>query len=286
MRKKAMPTATLGVALLLTGCESAPIPVESSSGWGREFSVLPTSGTVDSTVAIVDGGVTDHPVLADAVVGAWEAQPLAGLPRNSHGTEMAGLVLGVGSSENLSAQSIQILDVRVLDDRGSGSTEDIAMGVRWAVANQADLILMSLSVSVHDEDLEAAVTEAIQAGVIVVASTANGFSDTPSYPAEYPGVIGVTSVSPDFTLAPLAGLRGADIAAPGDDVAVLSGGPELRTVSGTSAAAAAAASVVASCPSMRGLNELGIISYAKESGVAVAPTHRSIPVLRCLTKGK
>jgi hypothetical protein len=200
---------------------------------------------------------------------------------------MAGLLLGVrAGGDTPITKGIRILDVRVLDSNGSGRPVDIAAGIRWAVANRADLILMSMSISINDHDLETAVAEAVASGVTVVASTTNGFSDSPSYPAEYPGVIGVTSVSPNLSLAALAGLRGADIAAPGDQVVAPSSGHGFRKISGTSVAAATAASVITACPGVRDLDEFGVIAYAEDSGAKVASNQHSIPVLRCLTKEK
>lgn len=137
----------------------------------------------------------------------------------------------------------------------------------------------------NDTDLGAAVAEAIESGTTVIASTTNGFSESPSYPAEYPGVIGVTSVSADLSLAPLAGTRGADVAAPGHDVVAPSAPRGFREISGTSVAAATAASVIASCFHDRDHGESSVIAYAKNSGATVASDQLSIPLLRCLTEG-
>jgi len=274
---------SLSVALL-AGCAPSFEPVKPRGDWVKDWLALPASTGSEVAVAVIDGGVLDHPVLDGRVADEWEAGSLTGLPRTSHGTEMAGLLLGASDVDSTLITGIRILDVRVLDDHGSGRPVDIAEGTRWAVARGADLIVMSLSISIDDPDLRNAVAEAVSSGVTVVASTTNGFSDSPSYPAEYPGVIGVTSVSPSLALAPLGVLRGADIAAPGDHVVAPSSEQRFRTLSGTSAAAATAASVIAACPGVLGLDESGVIAYAEDSGATVASDEHSIPVLRCLTK--
>ena len=283
-------TRFFGVALcvaLLGGCASVANPAGPEGDWVEKWLALPVSSGSELTVAVIDGGVLDHPTLDGRVVGGWEAESTAGGLRTSHATEMAGLVLGVSGADDTSITTgIRILDVRVLDSKGSGTQADIATGIRWAVANRADLLLMSMSISINDRGLEAAVAEAVAAGVTIVASTTNGFSESRSYPAEYPGVIGVTSVSSNLALAPLAGLRGADIAAPGEQVMAPSSGHGFRSISGTSVAAATAASVIAAYRGVRGLDESGVIAYAKDSGAKVASDRHSIPVLRCLKKEK
>ena len=60
----------------------------------------------------------------------------------------------------------------------------------------------------------------------------------------------------------------------------------LKVIGVTSVAAATAASVIAAYRGVRGLDESGVIAYAKDSGAKVASDRHSIPVLRCLTKEK
>lgn len=272
---------------LLPGCTSGEKSRGADAGWVGDWLALPPSAGGDLTVAVIDGGLLDHPVLRGHVIGEWEAEATRGRPRNSHATEMAGLVLGANDGDQARVtRGVLVLDVRVLGEDGSGSPRDIAAGIRWAVARDADFILMSLSVSADDQDFRTAVAEAVAAGVSIVASTANGCSESPSYPAEYPGVIGVTSVSKDFSLAPLAGLRGADIAAPGDQVESPSKNHGFRRVSGTSAAAATAASVIVACVGVQDRDEAGVLRYAEKSGVTAASDGRGTPVLRCLRKEK
>ena len=161
---------------------------------------------------MIDGGLVDHPTLDGRVVGRLEAESTAGGLRTSHATEMAGLLLGVSGADDTSITTgIRILDVRVLDSNGSGRPHDIVAGIRWAVASRADLLLMSMSISINDRGLEAAVAEAVAAGVTIVASTTNGFSESHSSLAEYPKVIGVTSVAAATAASVIAARNSAGI---------------------------------------------------------------------------
>lgn len=276
----------IGIAVL-AGCAPAVTPLRADDAWVDRWLEIPDSTESMLRVAVVDGGLLEHRVLDGRVVDRWEAESTAGTPRNTHATEMAGLVLGANQSDERSITGgIELLDVRVLDEGGLGRPPDVAAGIRWALAKGAEVILMSLSTSTDDQDIRAAVEEARSLEVTLIASTANGISDAPSYPAEYPGVIGVTSVDSELHLAPLAGMRGADIATPGHNVSAPTSNQEFRLASGTSVAAATAASVIASCPGMQDLTESEIVTYAETSGVTVTSDQRSIPVLRCRPKEK
>lgn len=139
--------AVLGTVLtgiLASGCASAFVAADQRDDWVEKWLDLPASALAETTVAIIDGGLRAHPVLAGKVVDAWEAEKVTGLPRTSHGTAMAGLVLGATRADSAAiTKGVQVLDVRVLDDTGFGEPADVAAGVRWAVVHGADLILMS-----------------------------------------------------------------------------------------------------------------------------------------------
>jgi hypothetical protein len=284
--RRSLSTLLTAIGLIaLAGCAATASSPRSDDAWVDRWLRIPDSTESALAVAVVDGGMLNHPVLDGRVIERWEAEPIAGTPRNSHATEMAGLILGANQADDDSTTAgIELLDVRVLDEDGLGRPSDVAAGVRWAVERGAEIILMSLSISTDDPDLRSAVEAARASDVLIVASTANGIADSPSYPAEYPGVLGVTSTDSEDALAPLAGAQGADIAAPGHDVFAPTSDRGSRRVSGTSVAAAVAVSVLASCPGMSGLTEAEIVSEAENSGVTITSDRRRIPVLRCISK--
>ena len=67
--------------------------------------------------------------------------------RHGHGTTTAGIIAadanGVG--ETGIAPDATIMPVRVLGSNGSGSAASVAAGIRYAAANGADIINLSLS---------------------------------------------------------------------------------------------------------------------------------------------
>lgn len=202
MRRTLSTLLTAIGIIALAGCAATAPSSRSDDGWVDRWLGIPDSTDSALTVAVVDGGMPDHPVLDGRVSDRWEAEQIAGTPRNSHATEMPGLLLGASQTDDASITAgIELLDVRVLDEDGFGRPSDVAAGVRWAVEHGAEIILMSLSISTDDADLRSAVEAARASDVVIVASTANGLADSPSYPAEYPGVLGVTSTDSEHALA-------------------------------------------------------------------------------------
>jgi serine protease len=144
------------------------------------------------------------------------------LDENGHGTHVAGTIgektnNGVGLTGL--AYRARLLPVRVLDEHGSGSADDIARGIRFAVKRGADVINMSFNfgcgkrVPGIDEELR----RAYRGGVVAVASIGNrGAEGCVSPPATGPRVIGVGGTTQGGCLGSysLSG-KGVDIVAPG-----------------------------------------------------------------------
>jgi serine protease len=119
------------------------------------------------------------------------------LDENGHGTHVGGTIAektnnGIGLTGL--AFRAKLMPVRVLDKEGRGRANDIARGIRFAVAHGADVINMSFnfgcgrSVPSVDEALQ----QAYDAGVVTVASVGNlGSEACVSAPATSPHTIGV-----------------------------------------------------------------------------------------------
>ena len=226
-----------------------------SSQWHYPAINLPTAwdtttGSADVIVAVVDTGVLlNHPDLTNKLVPGFDFISNAsraldgdGIDDNPndpgdrelggsssfHGTHVAGTI-GAESNNNSGVAGVawdaRIMPLRVLGE-GGGSTFDIVQAVRFAAgldnnsgttpAQPADVINLSLGGSFSSQSEQATYTEAIQAGVIIVASAGNDSSTLPSYPASYDGVVSVSATTISNTLARYSN-RGSniDIAAPG-----------------------------------------------------------------------
>jgi serine protease len=144
------------------------------------------------------------------------------LDENGHGTHVAGTIAektnnGIGLVGL--AYRAKLMPVRVLDRNGRGRADDIAKGIRFAVAHGADVLNMSFNFGCGREvpEVEEALRRAYRHGVIAVASVGNlGSEACVAPPATAPHVIGVGGTTEGGCLGEysLAGSE-VDLVAPG-----------------------------------------------------------------------
>jgi type VII secretion-associated serine protease mycosin len=199
------------------------------------------------TVAVLDTGVdAAHPDLTGVVLPGTDLVSPGGDGRtdaNGHGTHVAGIIAAVannGLGTAGLAQGVRILPVRVLDDTGAGWASDIAKGIIWATDHGAAVINLSLGDHVTDDVTAAAVQYANDHGVVVVAAAGNDRAngDAVTYPAAYPGVLGVAATDSQDAVASFSETGDfVDVAAPGVDIASTYPPSTYVYLSGTSMAA-------------------------------------------------
>lgn len=84
-----------------------------------------------------------------------------------HGTFVAGMVL-------LAAPDAMILPVRIADDEGYGTEDEIAFGIEFAIAMGADVINLSLEAGTKSGHIKSLLDDAKQEGIVIVTSAGNG----------------------------------------------------------------------------------------------------------------
>jgi subtilisin family serine protease len=205
------------------------VPIDKNWAWGG------ASGT-GITVAVVDSGVdAAHPAVGAvdrAVALQWdrETEEVVGTegPHEDlfgHGTACAGII-------RRAAPDATLWSVRVLGSRLTGKGVVFAAGLRWAIAQGARVINLSLSTGREDYFglFHEIADEAAFAGVVLVCAANN--VPAPTYPAQFSSVISVAAhdghdpFSLDANPAPPV-----DFGAPGVDIAVpwLSGSTIVST---------------------------------------------------------
>src|SRR5262249_18282043 len=112
----------------------------------------------------------------------------------------------------------------------------IAAGINWSVANGAQIINISPSLTTSTPEIDSAIANAIGRGVLVVAAAGDNPSQT-YYPAADSGVISVGATDQNDAIATFSGLY-PTIVAPGQMVNVLVTGGCCRQSTGTAFAAA------------------------------------------------
>jgi subtilisin family serine protease len=128
-------------------------------------------------VAVIDTGVDpSHPDLKGSIA-AWKdfvSNRESPYDDNMHGTHVAGTVAGDGSGglQTGVAPDADIIAAKALNGAGSGYISDIVAAVQWSVAQDADVISMSLG-GTESEFFALAMDKANSAGAIPVVSAGN-----------------------------------------------------------------------------------------------------------------
>ncbi|HJW01400.1 MAG TPA: S8 family serine peptidase [Arthrobacter sp.] len=181
-----------------------------------------TTGT-DVRVAVLDSGVAnDNPDINPKVVArANFTNGETGDDNYGHGTHVAGIVAASHNTQGVAGTcpACTILDGKVLNDSGIGSSSGLADGINWAVSNGAKVINMSLGVRAS-RTLETAVNNAWSKGAVLVAAAGNGGNQSKIYPGAYPNVIAVGATDNFDNKASFSsyGASWVDVAAPGANV--------------------------------------------------------------------
>lgn len=131
---------------------------------------------------IIDTGVrASHATFEGRAAGGFDAIDNDNDPNDGHGhgTHVAGTV---GGAEYGLAKGVKIVPVRVLDDGGSGTTEQVVAGIDWVAQNHSgpSVANMSLGGSV-DDVLDQATKGAIASGVVFAVAAGNSGADASGF---------------------------------------------------------------------------------------------------------
>lgn len=174
-------------------------------------------------VAVIDSGADlDHPDLGirDRPVYGYDYVRGDTVPDDEagHGTHVLGILSAV--TDNATgvaglAWNVRLLLYKVLDANEVGSSANVASAIVSACNNGARIINLSLTLSGYSQTVDNAVTNAANAGILLVAAAGNSNSSV-AYPAAYPQVLAVAATTSQDRRAWYSN-RGPeiDVAAPG-----------------------------------------------------------------------
>jgi serine protease len=193
----------------------------------------PLDGKTPIRVAVIDTGTRfTAPELKLAYKGGHNFIDGTDNPLDDegHGTHVAGTIVAADNGSGVVgvAPGVELYSVKVLDQCGSGSTENVINGVEWVIAKKAAIggnwiINLSLGSDTRSSVEEKAFQRAADAGILVFAASGNGYDTNPtdglSFPAGYSTVVSVGAIDVNRTVAAFS-QRGAGlkVVAPGVDV--------------------------------------------------------------------
>jgi len=147
---------------------------------------------------------------------------------NGHGTHVAGILAAEKNGYLVTgvAPGVELYAVKILNAAGEGDYSHLIAGLEWAVANNMDVVNMSVGGHEVSQTLADAVAATYAAGVTMVAASGNVldliemFLGCPVvYPAAYPQVLSTTFTNPNDALTGFSCTGPeVDVAAPGDGI--------------------------------------------------------------------
>ncbi|MGQ0664031.1 MAG: S8 family peptidase [Pseudomonadota bacterium] len=187
------------------------------------------------TVAIVDTGIVNHVEFGSRVLPGWNTlnNSTNVTDGHGHGTHVSGIA-GAGKDNPSTsgmfgvAYNAFLLPIKVLNDSGSGTSTSVAKGIQYAVdqrnsnlvavALKPFAINLSLGSSSPFRNVEAALKNAVNAGMVVAAAAGNSGGANPIWPARHAKeawangqIVAVGAVDATNVIAPWSNRAGGEL---------------------------------------------------------------------------
>ena len=190
-----------------------------------------TMGSSSVIVAVLDTGVDlNHPDLSGQLVRPTDVVDSDGSAQddNGHGTHVAGIIGALANNAKGGAGIAPGVKLMPIDVFGyyetptktvfGALTSKVIEGIQYAVANDANVINISLGGADYDSALEETIDNAVADGVAVVAAAGNKGENGTHYPSDFDSCISVIATDWDDVRASYSNFgEEKDICAPGGD---------------------------------------------------------------------
>ncbi|MGW6568097.1 S8 family peptidase [Streptomyces sp. NPDC054975] len=215
--------------------------VDQAETAGDKKYTYPDGGGEGVTAYVIDTGVrTTHKDFEGRATSGFDAvdNDDDASDGNGHGTHVAGTIAGAAHGV---AKKAKIVAVRVLDDNGSGTTEQVVAGIDWVTKNHQGPSVANMSLGGGaDPALDEAVKKAIAAGVTFGVAAGNESSDAGAgSPSRVQEAITVASSTEDDQQSSFSNFGSVvDLYAPGSEITSTWNDSDegTKTISGTSMA--------------------------------------------------
>ncbi|MDZ5471920.1 S8 family serine peptidase [Bacillus sp. 31A1R] len=208
----------------------------SSVAWEK------TMGMKEVIVAVIDDGIElNHSDLKDQIVFPYDVitQSRSEINQGKHGTHVAGIIAASINNQfggSGVAPKTKIMPINVFNGEYA-YTSDIIKGIHYALENGAKIINLSLGMPSYSKELEEAIQNAYQKGLVIIAAAGNESNSQFYYPAAYKEVISVSATNEQDQFASFSNFGShIDVSAPGYNILSTLPNNQLGYMSGTSMA--------------------------------------------------
>jgi serine protease len=240
--------------------------VSQQIGWGITAFDLPKAWDItqgeDVKIAVLDTGCDlTHPDLEKNLLPGINLinKKLPPIDDAKHGTHVTGIIIAENNDIGMVgvAPKAKVMPVKILDAKGNGDLNNVAIGIRWAVDNGADLISMSLGCPNPLQNVRKAIQYAESKGVVTFVAAGNmGITKELMYPANYKETISVGSIDENFDRSKFSNTgENLDFVAPGGSIFSTIPKDWYAILSGTSMACPFVTGIAALCLSWQRKNK-------------------------------
>lgn len=181
--------------------QTVPVGVDRVDGDVSQAVSGDGSGAVDADIAILDTGIDlTHPDLNVHHEKTFVPGTSSADDDNGHGTHVAGVAAAKDNEIGVVgiAPGARLWSIKVLDSSGAGSISDIIAGIDYVTSHSSEIEVVNLSFGCecNSPALDAAINNAVQAGIVFVVAAGNDHKDASSFsPARNPNVIAVSAMA-------------------------------------------------------------------------------------------
>ncbi|WP_405828931.1 S8 family peptidase [Streptomyces sp. NBC_00105] len=255
--------------------------IDQAATAGDDKYTYPDGGGAGVTAYVIDTGVRiSHKDFGGRAAHGFDAidNDDTADDGNGHGTHVAGTIAGTSHGV---AKKAKVVAVRVLDDNGSGTTEQVVAGIDWVTKSHSGPSVANMSLGGGaDEALDAAVKRAVASGVTFSVAAGNESSDAgQGSPSRVPEALTVASSTEGDQQSDFSNFGSVvDLYAPGSEItsAWKDSDTAVKTISGTSMAAphvaGAAALYLAAHPSATPADTAAALTGAATKGAIKNPS--------------
>ncbi|KDR95073.1 Subtilase family protein [Peptoclostridium litorale DSM 5388] len=172
-------------------------------------------------IAVIDSGIVKNDITSEYIAGGYnfvdgndDYTDILG-----HGTKVSSILMELSK---MTGVNIDILALKAVNDQGESTKEFIVKAVEHAIAQDVDVINISIKSHTDYASLEAAVQKAADNDIVVVAAAGNDDSAIYCYPASYDCVISVGGIEPGGKKSWFSNYNDQiDVMAPADNITTM-----------------------------------------------------------------